>query len=163
MSCCTPTQTNRTLGLSLWTLAVLALLAAPRVVLHDLGLATGGPVAGLLALGPPAVWIAAVLIARCPRPLLTLLVVGVGYGCILAIGHNLFWDEVFDEVTPRLGGNLEGELSPTVEELLMRAAMTVSSVFTGVAVGLVCGLVALMLRALGRLVASRRSEGRRCQ
>ncbi|ADB30241.1 hypothetical protein Kfla_1137 [Kribbella flavida DSM 17836] len=142
-----PQQTTaRTLGLPVWALVGLALLAAPRVVLHDLGLATNGPLAGLLALGPAAVWIAVAVLARLPRPWVSLLVVGVFYGCFLAIGHNIFWDEAFGDSPPRLGGNLDGELSPGTEELLARGATTISSVFTGAAVGLICGLVATVIQ-----------------
>jgi hypothetical protein len=124
----------------------LALLGAPRVVLHDLGLGTHGPLAGLLAIGPFAVWIFVTLRARCPRPLVTLLAIGVLYGCILAIGHHLF----MDDITPRFGGTLEGRLSPGVEAAFLRTALTVSSIFTGAAVGLVCGLFAVMLRSASR-------------
>lgn len=143
-----PVTSQRRLGLPVWALLALSLVAAPRVVLHDQGIGTDGPVAGLLAIGPMAVWIAVVVWSRARSPLLALLVVGLGYGVVLAVVHNLFWDEVFADGAPVLGGNLEGELSGGAEEALLRGAMTLSSVFTGAAVGLVCGLVATLLQAL---------------
>ena len=136
------------LGLPLWGVVALPLLAVPRVVLHDLGMLSGVG-AALLALGPCVVWIAVVLSPRVPSPLRTLLVVGAGYGVVLAVVHNLTWAHAFDQV-PRLGGNLRGVLPPGVNELLLRTATSVSSLFTGLLVGLVCGLVATGLRALLR-------------
>lgn len=150
---------QRALGLPVWALAALSLLAAPRVVLHDLGVGTGGPVAGLLTVVPAGIWIAVAVRARTPRPLVTLLVVGLFYGVILAAVHNLLWDRVFEDVTPRLGGNLEGALSSGAEEVVMRIAMTVSSVFTGAAVGLVCGLLAMVVLAMLNAGPARRSQG----
>lgn len=143
------------LGLPVWALLALSLLAAPRVVLHDLGLATDGPLVGLLAVGPAVVWVVAVVRARARWPLVALLVVGLGYGVVLAVGHHLFWDEVFDDLGPQLGGNLDDTLSPGAEEALMRTAMTLSSLLTGAAVGLVCGLVALGVQAVSRSLARR--------
>src|SRR5690625_7970466 len=47
------------LGLPLWTLAILALLGVPRVVLHDLGVIHEGTAPNLLlVVAPPLVWIA---------------------------------------------------------------------------------------------------------
>jgi hypothetical protein len=143
-----PATSQHRLGLPVWALLALSLLAAPRVVLHDQGIGLDGPVAGLLAIGPAAVWIAVVVWSRARSPLLALLVVGFGYGVILALVHNLFWDEVFADEAPLLGGNLEGQLSSEATEVLLRGAMTLSSVFTGVAIGLVCGLVASLLRTM---------------
>src|SRR5690625_6799813 len=57
------------LGLPLWTLAILALLGVPRVVLHDLGVIHEGTAPNLLlVVAPPLVWIAVVLAARVRRP-----------------------------------------------------------------------------------------------
>jgi hypothetical protein len=142
------TSSRHRLGLPVWALLALSLLAAPRVVLHDQGTGLAGPVAGLLAIGPAVVWIAVVVWSRARSPLLALLVVGLGYGVVLAVVHNLFWEEAFADEAPQLGGNLEGQLSGEATEVLLRGAMTLSSVFTGAAVGLVCGLVATLLRTM---------------
>ena len=53
---------RRALGFAWPVLVALAALAAPRVVLHDLGIVEEGSVAnGLLVFVPPALWIAAVV------------------------------------------------------------------------------------------------------
>jgi hypothetical protein len=119
----------------------LGLLAAPRVVLHDLGVDVG-PLNLLLVFGPPAVWIAYVLRRRVARPLLALTGVGVVDGVVLATIHMLLWHEAYDGDPPRLGGNLDGELSPGVEELVLRGASAASSVVVGVVIGAIAGLVA---------------------
>ena len=143
------------LGRPLWQLAALSLLAAPRVALHDLGLIPNSAVAAALVFVPAIIWIAATLRSSARSPLLTLLVIGIFYGAILAIGHNLFWDEVFTTVTPSLGGNLQGTLSEGAEEAFLRGAMSISSLFTGAGTGLVCGLVATVIQFLRGRTAPR--------
>jgi hypothetical protein len=58
---------DRTLGFPWPVLVALAALAAPGVVLHDLGVIEEGSVVnGLFVVIPPACWIAAVLWKRSP-------------------------------------------------------------------------------------------------
>ncbi|TWD82206.1 hypothetical protein FB561_3334 [Kribbella amoyensis] len=149
MSTRSETRTDRSkLGLPVWALAALALLAAPRVALHDLGVAVTGPLAGLLAIGPALIWIVAAVRSKALWPWATGLVIGAFYGCILAIGHNLFWDKAFADGPPKLGGNLENRMPAGAEEVVMRIAASFSSVFTGIAVGLLCGLVATVIQRI---------------
>lgn len=84
-----PPEPRRTrLGLPLIAMVGLALLAAPRVVLHDLDLISeGGLPNAVFVFLPPLIWIAVVLWKRPPNPFLTLLTVGAFYGVILALGH----------------------------------------------------------------------------
>lgn len=132
-------------GLSRPVLVGLAALAAPRVVLHDLGVVEEGTLlAGLLVVVPPACWVAAVLWRRPPRPFATLVVVGALYGVLLAAGHQLLWDAALGGRTPGLGGALAGT-DPALAEALLRAATVVSSLVTGTLVGVVAGAVALLL------------------
>lgn len=145
-----PAASSRTsrLGLPFWAVIVLALLAAPRVVLHDLGLISGGTfVNAVLVFVPPLVWITVVLWRRTPRPLVTLIVVGAVYGLALALGHQIFWAQQFDGQPPRLGGNLIA-LDPIVESIILRFFAFVSSLITGTLVGLVTGLIAWGLHSL---------------
>ena len=90
---------------------------------------------------PLLVWIVVAVLARVPKPFLTLLVIGGLYGTFLALGHQILWDHsVGDDA--RLGGNLEGRLSPGSEEFVIRTFAVFSSLFTGLLVGAVTGLVA---------------------
>ena len=124
------------LGLPLWSIVALGLLAAPRVVLHDLDIIHEGSfVNALFVFVPLAIWVA-VAVAWSTKPFLSLLAAGGVYGLSLAIGHNLLRD------IPRLGGELTGRLSPAVEQVLARGAIVASSLVTGLVVGAVCGLVA---------------------
>lgn len=139
------------LGLSLPTVVGLALLAVPRVVTHDLGLV--GPHSlpnALLALVPPAVWLAVVLWRRPPNPFLTLLAVGAVYGVLLAVGHQLMWDATWGGEPPALGGTLRGALDPTVEAGLLRGAAFASSLVTGTLVGALVGGAAWALERARR-------------
>lgn len=143
-----PTKTRRRtlesqLGLSVPVIVLLAALAVPRGVLHDLDLA-GPLLTALLALGPAAIWIVVALAMHVPRPLLTLVAVGVTYGIFLAITHQILWTEAFDGDPPRLGGNL-ADAPAWAHEALTRAGGVVSSVFTGAVVGLITGGVAAAL------------------
>jgi hypothetical protein len=134
---------DRTLGFSWPVLVALAALAAPRIVLHDLGVIEEGSVVnGLFVFIPPACWIAAVLWKRPPRPFTTVAVVGAIYGVFLAIGHQLLWDAAFGG--PTLGGNLAGS-DPGTQEVAVRVASVLSSLVTGTLVGVVAAAVALLL------------------
>jgi hypothetical protein len=128
----------------------LALLAAPRVLLHDLDIVQEGALVNLvLVFGPPAVWVWAAVATRIPHPLRALAWVGAAYGVVLAVTHQLLWDRAFGDDPPRLGGNLEGELSAANEELVLRGFACGSSLVTGLAVGAISGLVALWLTRPG--------------
>jgi sulfite exporter TauE/SafE len=148
-----PSRQDSKLGLPIWALASLSLLGLPRVVLHDLDLVPSQAAAGLLAIVPALIWIGTVVWAQARAPLAALLVVGIGYGVILAICHNLFFDRVFAADPPALAGNLQGRFPAGVEEAMLRVAMSISSVFTGAAVGLICGLIAMGILALRQRVS----------
>jgi hypothetical protein len=123
------------LGFSWPVLVGLAALAAPRVVLHDLGIIEEGSfVNGLFVFVPPACWVAAVLWKRPRRPFVTVVVIGAMYGVFLAVGHQLLWDAPFPA----------GIDSP-VPETAMRTAATMSSLVVGTVVGVVTGAIATLL------------------
>lgn len=147
------TKTKRRLGLSLPAILGLALLGAPRVIAHDLNL-VGPAVNSILVFAPLIIWVIVVLWARVSNPFLTLLVVGVCYGVILAAIHQILWDASFEEA-PTLGGNLEGALSPGAESALIRIVAVPSSLITGTLVGAATGAVAWLLAKL-----TGRSSGR---
>ncbi|GGS34162.1 hypothetical protein [Actinokineospora fastidiosa] len=134
------------LGLSPLVVVLLAVLGVPRVVAHDLAL-VGPGVNAVLVFAPPLVWLAVVMARRVPNPLLTLTVVGVCYGVLLAVTHQLLWGHAFTEA-PALGGALAGALSPGAEAAVLRVFAVISSLVTGTAVGAVTGAVAW---ALGRV------------
>lgn len=128
---------------SWWLLLGLALVGVPRVVAHDLGLA--GPVLNaILVFAPPAVWVAVVLWRRWPRVFVTLLYIGLIYGVLLAVTHQLLWPWAFDS-PPELGGNLAGKLSPGAEAALLRTFAVGSSLATGALVGAVTGAVGWLI------------------
>ncbi|ONK14406.1 hypothetical protein [Streptomyces sp. MP131-18] len=142
---------GRALGLPPVAVIGLALIAAPRVVLHDLDIIEEGtPVNALLVFGPPVIWVAVAWWRRVANPFLTLLAVGLAYGMLLALGHQLFWERSFGDDPPALGGNLS-DLDPTAQTVILRVFAVSSSLFTGVLVGAVSGLVA---RGLAQLTAS---------
>lgn len=141
------------LGLPVLALVGLALLAAPRVVLHDLDVIQEGTfLNALFVFVPPVVWIAVAVLRRVPNPFLTLLVIGAIYGVLLALGHQLLWDVSFPDGTPRLGGNL-GDVPAATSAVVVRSFAAVGSVFTGVLVGAVSGLVAW---GINKVLVSRR-------
>ncbi|RAO50873.1 hypothetical protein [Micromonospora saelicesensis] len=146
---------RRTLGFSWPALVALAVLAAPRVVLHDLHVVEEGrPAAVLLAVVPLICWVAAVLWRRPPRPFLTVVVIGAIYGVLLAVGHQILWDEAFGATGPRLG-----DIDPRAQEAILRVAAVFSSLVTGILTGVVAGAVAAVLSRLviGRQRAAEQS------
>ncbi|HET9422670.1 MAG TPA: hypothetical protein VFO49_16125 [Nocardioides sp.] len=141
-----PQRPPRQLGLPWWAFPALALLAVPRIFVHDLGIDVGPAGTALLGLGPPALWVFVVLRARVPRPVLTLMVVGALYGVALGLVHNLLWHEVFADSEPTLNGLVDDEAA----EIPLRVATLFSSLFTGIMVGVISGVVAAGIRKLGR-------------
>ena len=138
-------RSGQPLGFAWPVLVGLAALAAPRVVLHDLGIVEEGSfVNGLLVFVPPALWIAAVLWRRPARPFRTLAVIGTIYGVFLAVGHQLLWTISFGGDAPVLGGALTG-IDPATGEALLRTAAVLTSLVTGTLVGVIAGAVALLL------------------
>ncbi|GAA1722808.1 hypothetical protein [Nonomuraea bangladeshensis] len=131
---------SKTLGLSPIAVLALAALGAPRAIAHDLGL-VGPVVNALLVFLPIAVWLVVVLWKRVPNPFLTLLAVGVAYGVLLGVTHQVLWSASFGDDQPALGGNLAGALSPAMEAVLLRTFAFGSSVLTGAGVGVVAGVV----------------------
>lgn len=113
---------------TLWLPLGLGLLAAPRAVLHDLGLIQ--PRTGLnaaLVVVPLIIWIV-VAVRSGAAPFGLLLRAGLVYGLCLAVIHNVLWDGA-------------GTLHP----LLPRTAMTLSSLATGLTVGAITGALAWLL------------------
>ncbi|MGW9404015.1 hypothetical protein ACWGQ2_08610 [Arthrobacter sp. NPDC055585] len=129
-------------GMPLLLMAGLALLGLPRVVLHDLHLiGERSPVTWFLALFPVAVWITVTVLVRSPRPFLTVLVIGLMFGVLLVITHQLLWDAAFSGNAPEVG-------SGPVAEMIPRIAAVPGGLMTGAAIGAVGGLFALAGTAL---------------
>ena len=144
------TRQRHRLGLPLIAIVGLACLAAPRVVLHDLNIIEEGTfVNALFVFLPPLIWIVTVLIARVPKPLITLLAVGLCYGVFLALGHQLLWNHSVGDNPPQLGGNLSG-LDPSAQSLIFRSFAGGSSLLIGVVVGALSGTLAWGLKTLFR-------------
>jgi hypothetical protein len=142
---------HRKLGLSVSAIILLAAIAAIRVLLHDLGIVPeGSVVAGLLVFVPLAIWLVVVLRRQVPNPFLALTAIGLTYGVMLALIHQLLWATAYDGNPPSLSGNLEGALAPEVEALLFRVSAFFSSLATGTVLGAVVGAVAWAIERLRR-------------
>lgn len=139
---------HRPLGLPVVAVIGLALLAVPRVIVHDLDLIQeGSAINALLVFVPPVAWIVVALVARVRHPFVTILAIGVCYGVFLALGHQFMWGIAFADNPPRLGGNLAG-LDPSTQSVIVRSFAALSSFITGAVVGAVAGLVAWGLSTL---------------
>src|SRR5215203_3701420 len=145
------TASRRKLGLSVPVIILLAAMAAIRVPLHDLGIVPEGSVVSwLLVFVPLAIWLFVVLRRKVHNPFLALTAVGLTYGVMLAVIHQLLWVAAFDGSPPSLGGNLEGALAPGLEALIVRGFAFLSSLVTGTFVGAVVGVVAWTIERLRR-------------
>jgi hypothetical protein len=146
----TQTKSSR-LGLSLPVLILLAALAVPRAIGHDLKLTDEGDLINqILVFVPVAIWIAVVFWKKVPKPFLTLLVIGLIYGVMLGIVHQLAWEGFWRGNTPHIGGNLAGRLSPEVEAVLLRSATFISSVITGILTGAIIGAIVVGMQFIRR-------------
>src|SRR5699024_1541017 len=91
-SASTSTSLRSRLGLPLLAIVALALLAAPRVILHDLGIIQEGTaINALFVFLPPLLWLVLVLAARVPNVFLTIFAIGLCYAVFLAVGHQITW------------------------------------------------------------------------
>jgi hypothetical protein len=142
---------HRKLGLPVSAIILLAAIAAIRVPFHDLGVVPeGSVVAGLLVFVPLAIWLGVVLWRRVPSPFLALTAVGLAYGVMLAVIHQLLWTAAFDGSPPRLGGNLEDVLDPGLEAIVFRISAFFSSLVTGTVLGAIVGAIAWMIERVRR-------------
>lgn len=135
---------RRATGLSPWSVVGLAGLGAPRAVAHDLG-PVDATVNAVLVFAPLALWLVVVLWRRVPNPLVTLITVGLAYGLVLGVVHQMLWTYAYDGDPPSLGGNLADRLPPIVEAAVIRGSALVSSVVTGALVGAAVGAVGWLL------------------
>ena len=130
---------NKNLSLPFSILFLLALLGLPRVIAHDLGwVEPGSMFNALLAIVPPIVWVIVVL-SKTSRPFTPLLWIGVIYGLLLGITHQILWTAAFDS-PPALGGNLK-DVTPLVNSVITRVFAFFSSIATGVVIGLIVALI----------------------
>lgn len=139
------------LGLPVSVIILLAAIAAIRVPLHDLGIVPqGSVVAWLLVFVPLAICLIVVLRQQVPNPFLALTAVGVAYGVMLAVIHQLLWTAAYDGSAPSLGGDLEGVLAPGLEAVVFRTSAFFSSLVTGTVLGAVVGAIAWAIERLRR-------------
>lgn len=136
-------------GVSFLSIIFLALLAVPRVVLHDLGWLTEGTfINSLFVFVPVLIWVAAAVWCEDAHPFRMLLAAGIVFGIMLALVHQVFWTVSFPDV-PKLGGNLAGA-PDYISIIVTRTAAVVSSLVTGTMMGVLLGGVAFIIRKLIR-------------
>lgn len=124
-------------------IVLLAALAIPRVVIHDLhALPLDSIGYKALAIIPFALWVLVALLGKSKRPVHDFLVLGLVFGLMLAITHQITWDASWGNNPPQLQGNFEGALSPAIESLLIRTSAVFSSLITGLALGGATALIA---------------------
>lgn len=129
--------------LPLVVIGILAVLPIPRVVLHDLqAVSFDSLLYKLLAVVPFMAWIGVAVLRKTKRPFADFLTLGLAFGVLLALTHQLLWDVAWGGNLPRLEGGLSGQLSPAVEAAILRTASVISSLMTGLMTGLAAGLVA---------------------
>ena len=117
----------------------------PRVVVHDLKLI---PIDGVaytaLAVVPLLIWFLVAVFRKSAKPFYDFIVLGLLYGCLLGVTHQVLWDASWGTDVPHIGGNLAGKLNPTAESLILRAFALGSSVITGLVFGAAFGVVAFV-------------------
>lgn len=152
--------TSQRLGLSWPIIILLAALAVPRVITHDLGIVDEGTWPNtLLVFVPLIIWIVVAVGRRVPNPFVTVLVIGICYALALAIGHQVLWTSAMAGVEMSLGGNL-ADLDPSLQQVVFRIAAFVSSIVTGTVVGAVAGAVAWVADRVVRRAAISRAGDR---
>jgi hypothetical protein len=84
------------------------------------------------------------IFGKSKRPVFDFLTLGIVFGLMLAVTHQITWDASWGNNPPHLHGSLEGKLDPAIESLLLRTAASISSVVTGIVFGGVAAILALI-------------------
>lgn len=144
---------NHTPMFPLWLVLGLVALTVPRAIVHDLKLLpfTSLPYI-ILAVTPWLIWLAVALLHKTKKPLMQFLIIGLTYGVVLGITHQLLWDMSWGNNPPQLHGNLEGQLDATLEAFVLRCAAFASSLATGVITGFIFGVIATAAAKIRPLV-----------
>lgn len=128
-----------------WPLAILlGLLAAPRVILHDLDAIDGGTFVNfVLAVGPAVIWLIVLIKLRTPEPIKDGLRLGVVNALVLILVHQALWTRAYDDDPPRLGDRL-ADVPDIVHDVVTRGAAGISSLVIGLVIGLIVGVLAMV-------------------
>jgi hypothetical protein len=132
---------------------LLAALTLPRVVAHDLKLISiDSPLYTALGVAPLLVWLVVAIFRKTTRPFFDFIAIGLVYGVLLGLTHQILWDASWGSDVPHIGGNLAGKINPLAESVILRAFALGSSIVTGLVFGAPFGIVALLAMKLrGRL------------
>ncbi len=136
-------------GLSFLSILLLAILGVPRVIGHDLGWFEEGTfINSMFVFIPVLIWMAVAVLNKNANPFRSMLVLGVIYGVMLALVHQVFWTASFPTL-PELGGNFTAA-PQYIRTIVPRIAAVMSSMMTGAIMGIVLGIVAFVIRKLVR-------------
>ena len=133
--------------LPFYIIFILAALAVPRVIIHDLHLAdlNSAPYKALATV-PYLIWFAVAVARKSSTPLKDFLVVGGVFGGLLALTHQLLWDSAIKTANIDMSITLD----PSVEQIILRTAAVMSSVLTGLIIGGFFGCIAWVANAIRR-------------
>lgn len=135
------------LGIGVIELFILSLLGIPRVLLHDLSILEEGTLVNtFFVFGPIIIWISYLLYKNVRAPFLSMFILCVIYGILLALTHQIFWIQAFPEPV-QLGGNLS-ELPDVVSATIIRSFAVLSSLTTGTMMGVILGTFIWILNKL---------------
>ncbi len=117
--------------------------------MHDLKLISfDDPLYKVLAITPFVIWLALALVRKSTRPFYDFIVLGITYGVLLSLTHQILWEASWAGNPPRIGGNLAGAVSPALESVVLRTFAFISSIMTGLVTGITFGLIALSVSKL---------------
>jgi len=124
---------------------ILAALAVPRVIIHDLHLADLNSVPyKALATVPYLIWLAVAIGHKSGTPLKDFLMIGGTFGALLAATHQLLWDSAIKTADIDMSVSLD----PSAEQLVLRTAAIISSLLTGLIIGGFFGCIAWLANAI---------------
>lgn len=143
-------QIESKIGMRIIEIIFLVLLGIPRIILHDLSLIEKGTFINLLLVFVPIlVWIVYILFRNDKAPVLSIFILCLLYGVILAVTHQLLWTHSFPGYI-QLGGNLSG-LSGGLSTFIARSFAFISSLMTGALIGLILSVITWALSKVEKL------------
>lgn len=133
--------------LPLYVIFILAALALPRVIIHDLHLAdlSSAPYKALATV-PYLIWFLVAILHKSNTPLKDFLMMGAMFGALLALIHQVLWESALKTADI----NMSITLDPSVEQIVLRTAAIISSLLTGLVIGGFFGCIAWAANAIRR-------------
>ncbi|HEU5121447.1 MAG TPA: hypothetical protein VFT59_01260 [Candidatus Saccharimonadales bacterium] len=128
-----------------WLIVALVALMLPRTLLNELGVVAEATLAYyVLALTPFVIWLGVALLRKTKKPMMDFLILGLLFGILLAVIHQLFWavGSAVSQHAPQFAIDFASQFDPAWRELITRSISVCISLIIGLGSGIIFGAIA---------------------